>query len=69
MDCIQRDDDQPHEEFDTESLDRLAASLKSKGQLQPIRVRWDEGRGTYLIVTGERRWRAAVLAWIPTEAE
>jgi ParB family chromosome partitioning protein len=63
---IQRDDDQPREEFDEESLVRLAESLKAKGQLQPIRVRWDEERGAYVIVSGERRWRAAVRAGIST---
>ncbi len=59
---IMPDPDQPREEFDPESLQRLADSLRSKGQLQPIRVRWDEGRGLYVIICGERRWRAAGLA-------
>ena len=63
---IQTDPDQPREEFDPESLERLAESLKTRGQLQPIRVRWDEGRGVYVIITGERRWRAAVQAGLPT---
>jgi hypothetical protein len=45
---IARDPDQPREEFADEALDRLAASLKARGQLQPIRVRWDEGRGVYV---------------------
>jgi len=56
---IVRDESQPREEFDEESLARLAESLQSKGQLQPIRVAWDEGRGAYVILMGERRWRAA----------
>lgn len=60
------DPDQPREEFDPESLNRLAESLKSRGQLQPIRVRWDEGRGLYVIVCGERRWRAAELGGLKT---
>jgi ParB family chromosome partitioning protein len=64
-DKIERDEDQPREEFDENSLDRLADSLKTRGQLQPIRVRWDEGRGTYVIIAGERRWRAAVRAGLP----
>jgi ParB family transcriptional regulator, chromosome partitioning protein len=59
---IQRDPGQPREEFEPEALERLADSLKNKGQLQPIRVRWDEGRGAYVIIMGERRWRAAVMA-------
>jgi len=63
---IAPDPDQPREDFDDEALARLAASLKAKGQLQPIRVRWDEGKGVYVILCGERRWRAAALAGLPT---
>ena len=62
VDRIVRDPDQPREEFDEEALQRLADSLRTRGQLQPIRVRWDEGRGAYVILVGERRWRAAQLA-------
>jgi ParB family chromosome partitioning protein len=63
---IDRDAEQPREEFDPEGLERLARSLQTRGQLQPIRVRWDEGRGLYVVVCGERRWRAAKLAGLPT---
>lgn len=56
------DPDQPRKEFDEEALERLAASLRRKGQLQPIQVRWDEGMGRYVVLLGERRWRAAQLA-------
>src|SRR3954449_977328 len=59
---IVRDEGQPRTEFDPEELGRLADSLRNRGQLQPIRVRWDEGRGAYVILMGERRWRAAQLA-------
>lgn len=59
---IFRDEDQPRTEFDSEELGRLAESLRTRGQLQPIRVRWDEGRGGYVIIMGERRWRAAAMA-------
>jgi ParB family transcriptional regulator, chromosome partitioning protein len=62
LDRIVRDEAQPREEFDEEALARLAESLRTRGQLQPIRVRWDEGRGAYVILVGERRWRAARLA-------
>jgi ParB family chromosome partitioning protein len=62
VDRIVRDPDQPREEFDEEALQRLADSLRTRGQLQPIRVRWDEGRGVYVILVGERRWRAAQRA-------
>jgi ParB family chromosome partitioning protein len=66
LDRIDRDPDQPREDFEEESLNRLAESLKTRGQLQPIRVRWDEGRGVYVIVCGERRWRAARIAGLAT---
>ena len=60
------DPDQPREEFDEASLAHLAESLRTRGQLQPIRVRWDDARSLYLIVFGERRWRAAQLANLPS---
>lgn len=65
---ITSDPDQPRKEFDTEALDRLADSLKARGQLQPIRVRWDEGQGMYVVLVGERRWRAARKAGIASLA-
>jgi ParB family chromosome partitioning protein len=66
IDKIQADPDQPREEFEPEAMERLADSLRSKGQLQPIRVRWDEARGSYIIILGERRWRAASQAGLKT---
>jgi ParB family chromosome partitioning protein len=63
---IAPDPDQPREEFDEDALVRLAGSLASKGQLQPISVRWSEDRGLYMIIAGERRWRAAGLAGLAT---
>jgi ParB family chromosome partitioning protein len=63
---IERDPDQPREDFEPESLQRLADSLRTRGQLQPIRVRWDEANGVYLILCGERRWRAARMAGLST---
>jgi ParB family chromosome partitioning protein len=62
VDRIERDHGQPREEFDSEALERLAESLRTRGQLQPIRVRWEESRGVYVILCGERRWRAAMMA-------
>ncbi|WP_435011997.1 ParB/RepB/Spo0J family partition protein (plasmid) [Tundrisphaera lichenicola] len=56
------DPDQPRKEFDEDAIDRLAASLNEHGQIQPIAVRWSESMGRYLIVSGERRWRASVKA-------
>src|SRR5699024_6753265 len=63
---IGSDPTQPREEFDEVELEKLSESLRSRGQLQPITVYWDEGRGLYVLVCGERRWRAAKLAGIPT---
>jgi ParB family chromosome partitioning protein len=62
LDRIVADPDQPRAEFDADSLERLAGSVKQRGVLQAIRVRWDEGDQVYMVVVGERRWRAAKLA-------
>lgn len=62
LENLARDPEQPRQIFDAEALDRLAKSLTAHGQLQPIRVRWHQEQGKYLIVAGERRWRAAMLA-------
>jgi ParB family chromosome partitioning protein len=62
LDRIGPDPRQPRKEFDKESLARLADSMKTRGQLQPIRVRWDDGADRYIVVVGERRYRAALLA-------
>jgi ParB family chromosome partitioning protein len=52
--------DQPRKEFDSESLEELASSLQTHGLLQPILIKpHDED---YVIVAGERRYRAAQLA-------
>jgi ParB family chromosome partitioning protein len=66
LDMIIADPDQPRTEFDEEELARLAESIGSRGQLQPCRVRWDEGRGAYMILVGERRFRAARMAGLAT---
>lgn len=65
-DKIGPDPDQPREEFDAEALERLAESMRTRGQLQPIRVRWEEARNQYVIICGERRWRAAMQAGLKT---
>lgn len=66
VDKIGPDPTQPREEFDEGELERLAESLRTRGQLQPVTVCWDEGRGMYVLVCGERRWRAARRAGLPT---
>jgi ParB family transcriptional regulator, chromosome partitioning protein len=52
---------QPRQSFDEESLLALADSLRERGLLQPVLVRPRPG-GTYELIAGERRWRAAQLA-------
>lgn len=56
------DGDQPRKEFDPGPLEDLAASLRVRGQLQPIRARYDAGADRWVIVAGERRYRAAIIA-------
>jgi ParB family transcriptional regulator, chromosome partitioning protein len=62
LDRIVPDPDQPRKDFPDEAIQRLAASLKEHGQLQPIAVRWSDSMGRYLIVSGERRYRASLTA-------
>ena len=52
--------DQPRKIFNEEALNELAASIKENGVIQPIIVQ-KKGDG-YIIVAGERRWRAARIA-------
>lgn len=52
---------QPRTRMDQDSLQELAASIKSQGIIQPILVRPVVG-GRYEIIAGERRWRAAQIA-------
>lgn len=55
---------QPRQVFDEDALDELAHSLREVGVLQPLVVR-PSGAG-YELVMGERRWRAAIKAGLPT---
>ena len=52
---------QPRTAFDEEALDELADSIRQLGIIQPITVRRSE-EGRYIIISGERRWRAAQRA-------
>jgi len=62
IDQVAPDPGQPRAAFSEDALDRLAASIREKGQLSPIRVRWSRELGRWLIIAGERRWRAAKRA-------
>ncbi len=65
IDVIVPNPNQPRKRFDQESLTALAASLDANGVLQPVLVRPLPG-GTYELVAGERRWRAAGQAGLLT---
>ena len=56
---------QPREQFDEESLASLAASIREVGILQPVLVR-EAGEGSFELIAGERRWRAARRAGLQT---
>jgi ParB family chromosome partitioning protein len=61
VDQISVNPDQPRSRFDDDALEELAASMKEVGVLQPIVVTGGEGGG-FVLVAGERRWRAAKRA-------
>jgi len=60
---IDADPDQPRTEFSEDTIRELAESLGRAGQIQPIEVR--EAGERYILIDGERRWRAAKLAALP----
>lgn len=63
MDCIPNPT-QPRRDFDETALEELADSIRTLGLIQPITVR--KSGDKYLIISGERRWRAAQLAGVET---
>ncbi len=60
LSLIEPNNGQPRKDFDEESLNELAASIKEHGVIQPIIVK--KSGQTYRIIAGERRWRAARIA-------
>ncbi len=65
VDHVIPDPSQPRKEFSEKSILRLAQSLRKK-QLVLIRVRWSAKHNKWIIVNGERRWRAAREAGLKT---
>jgi ParB family chromosome partitioning protein len=61
---IRPNPDQPRMQFDEDALQELADSIRERGVLQPILLRADGG--DFMIVAGERRWRAAQRAQLHT---
>jgi ParB family transcriptional regulator, chromosome partitioning protein len=65
VELIAPNPNQPRRDFDDDSLQSLAGSVTERGVLQPVLVRPVAG-GTYELIAGERRWRAAQLAELET---
>lgn len=63
INSIKNDNDQPRKLFDSEKIAELAESIKTHGIIQPLILRRDKDE-QYIIVAGERRWRAAKMAGI-----
>lgn len=61
LDLIAPNPDQPRTSFSPEALEELAVSIRELGVIQPLSLRRLED-GTYQIIAGERRWRAARMA-------
>lgn len=64
IDRIDRDPDQPRRKFAGETLVELAENLARFGQIQPVEVRLAGDR--YVLIDGERRWRAAAIVKLAT---
>lgn len=62
---ISPNSNQPRQHFDEEALSSLVASVRTLGVLQPLLVR-EVGEGSYELIAGERRWRAARRAGLST---
>ena len=60
INSIEPNKEQPRKYFDEDKLEELASSIKEHGIIQPLIVKQEEDY--YVIVAGERRWRAARLA-------
>lgn len=61
---IHANPNQPRKNFNEEALNELAASIKTHGVIQPIVVNQDDDG--YMIIAGERRWRASKIAGLDT---
>jgi ParB family chromosome partitioning protein len=65
IELIQLNPFQPRKNFNEESLQELASSIRQIGIIQPITVRQADGN-MYQLITGERRYKAAIIAGLPT---
>lgn len=62
IDAIEPNPHQPRKLFDDEALLSLSASIKEDGVMQPVVVAKTERPGKFILIAGERRWRASKLA-------
>lgn len=62
---IERNPLQPRSDFDQEALQELADSIRQLGVIQPITVK-KSGDSKYIIISGERRWRASQIVGLET---
>jgi ParB family transcriptional regulator, chromosome partitioning protein len=62
VDKVRQNPYQPREDFDEEKLQELSDSIKQKGVLQPITVMSAKDGNGYILISGERRLRASILA-------
>ena len=65
VDRLRPNPEQPRRAFDQGALDELADSIRRHGVLQPLLVS-EDGAGGYVVIAGERRWRAARAAGLTT---
>ena len=67
LDAVTADPQQPRRHFDAAALRALADTMANQGQLQPVLVRRDpDADRRWVLIAGERRWRAAQLLGWPT---
>ena len=64
LSSIEPNPDQPRKNFDPKPLQELADSIRENGLIQPLVVRPIED-GRYMLIAGERRWRACRMAGPP----
>lgn len=62
---IYRDENQPRKQFDKEKIEELAQSIKKNGLIQPL-ILTKQNENKFILVAGERRWRAAQIANLST---
>ena len=53
------DPNQPRQEFNAAAMEELTASIRARGVLQPLTIRWDAAISRYMIIDGGRRFEAA----------